>query len=168
MIAHRKVNIHTLIRHSIYLMRVFLIMRTWILSQNILQYLNLTIRQPLFFQILLHLFRYLHIQFCPFSIIHKSAAGIRMTIGIYHIRLDVIDRRAIHQVSSLHMNHRSLAGLPLYPGDSHGRQADVVRTKRTAGSEYTHLFIAAQNRRANHRTIRLVPVCRKLPYHATW
>ena len=145
-------------------MRVFLIMRAWVLSQNLLQYLNLGIRQPLFFQIPLHLFRYLHIQFCPFSIIHKSTTGIRMTIGIYHIRFDIIDRCAIHQVGSLHMNHRSLAGLPLYPGDSHGRQADVVRTKRTAGSEYSHLFIAAQHGRPDHRTVSLVLVCRELPY----
>ena len=102
-------------------MRVFLIMRARILSQNLLQNFNLSIRQSLFFQISIHFFRYLHIQFRPFSIIHESTAGIRMTIGIYHIRLDIIDRCAIHQIGSLHMNHRSLAGLPLYPGDSHGR-----------------------------------------------
>ena len=112
-------NIKTLIRHSIYLMRVFLVMRTGILSKYIFQNLYFFCSQSLQKQIPFHFFRNLNIQFFPFSVIDETAPGIRMRIGINNIRLNIKNRRHIHEISSFYINDRTTRSLPIDMRDSY-------------------------------------------------
>ena len=112
MSANREMNIKTLIRHSIDLMRVFLVMRTGILGKNLFQYFNLFCIQSLQTQMPVYIFRNLYIKFLPFAVINKTAPCPRMRIGIHHIRLDVKYRCFVHKISSLNMNDRTMRSLP--------------------------------------------------------
>ena len=73
MIANCEMNIKTLIRHSIDLMRVFLVMRTGILGKYLFQYFNLFCIQSLQTQMPVYIFRNLYIKFLPFAVINKTA-----------------------------------------------------------------------------------------------
>ena len=144
-------------------MRVFLVMRTRILCQDLFQDFNLLIIQSQTNQVFPYFPRNLNIQLYPLSIIHESTSCFRMTIGIHHVRLDVIDGSTIHQVTTLYMNDRTLACLPFDTGDFHGRQSDIVRTKRTAGSEYPDFLVTSQDRRSYNRAVCLVLIRREFP-----
>lgn len=145
-------------------MRVFLIMRARVLRQHLFQNPNLFFCHSLRQQKGFYCIRYFYLQLIPLAFIHKATAGLRMTVGIHHIGLDVINRSTVHQIGTLHMNYRTAATLPLHMRQTHRRQSDVVGTKRTAGGKDTHLLVAAQYRRTNHRTLGSMPVGRKLPY----
>ena len=136
----------------------------WVLRQDFLQHFHLIRSQSLLFQMCRYILWHHNLQSFPLSRIHKTTSGIRMRIGIHHIRLDVVDRSAIHQVSTLHMDNRSIGTIPLYPRKSNGRQADIVGAKRAASGKDAHLLISAQHRRTHYGTIRPMLVGRELPY----
>jgi hypothetical protein len=75
MIANREMNIKTLIRHSIDLMRVFLVMRTGILGKYLFQYFNLFCIQSLQTQMPVYIFRNLYIK--PYVVYADSHPGAR-------------------------------------------------------------------------------------------
>ena len=87
-----------------------------------------------------------------------------MTVGIGHVRFDVVDGRAVHQVCAEHMEHRSAWGVPLDMVETHRRQPETIRPERTAAGKDTHPLIAAKARRPHGETGRRMAVGREAPH----
>lgn len=151
-------NVQTLKRHTINLLRVFLVLGTRVFSQHLLQLHDAFVcHSILSHEAFFHLRGYLHLQSLPFPPIHKSAPRLRVTVGIGDIGLDVIDGCTIHEVGSQHMDDRPASGFPLNVVNAHRGQSQTIGTKRTARSKHTHLFVTPNR---GGRTMRLVSPCR--------
>ena len=87
-----------------------------------------------------------------------------MTVGIGHVRFDVVDGRAVHQVCAEHMEHRSAWRVPLDMAEAHRRQPEAIRSERTAAGKDTHPLIAAKARRPHGETGRRMAIGREAPH----
>ena len=86
-----------------------------------------------------------------------------MAIALGQIRLNVIDRRAVHQVTAADIKHRPLIFcifdcIKFDAGKSHR-----IWPKRRPCGENPQSFIAAQKRRSDRRAPVLTAASRKLP-----
>ena len=88
-----------------------------------------------------------YVEHLPLSGIDKTAAGVRMAIGVGHLGLDVVDGRAIHQVSAANMYHGAFIGGQLHLIYIYAREAEPVRTEWRPRGKHANAGVTTQARR---------------------
>ena len=109
-------------RHAILAGCILLIMRTRIKGQRLSQHLDVSCRK----QLTQFVGQY-NLQPLPLMIVGKSATCLRMTVDVCQIGLDIINRCAIHQVSTQHLDGQFLH---INMVNTYRRQAQIIRTER--------------------------------------
>ena len=94
---------------------------------------------------------------------YKAVVRLGVAVGGGEVRLDVVNRRAVHQVGARHAHHRH-AVHRLYRFDTYRRESQSVGTEGRAGGEDPHPGIAAQAWRAHRRRPPLPLGSGKTPY----
>ena len=87
-----------------------------------------------------------------------------MAIGIGHIRFDVVDGRAVHQIRTKHMEHRAARRVPRDMVETHRRQPEAIGPERTATGKDAHPHVAAKARRPHGEAGRRMAVGREAPH----
>ena len=104
----------------------------WILAKDLDQAGELCGRDHI-----LQRLRELNIELLPRSIPNPAARRIRVTVGKWNVRLDIVDGRAIAQVGPQHMDDGAIVGeldtIKLDAGEPDG-----IRAKRTARGKDAH------------------------------
>ena len=126
-------------RHAVDALRVVVITGTGILCQRGLEGIELLSRHKG-----CQMIGKDHLEGLPPYLIDKSAAGIRMGIGIGHIRLHIVDGRAIHQIGTLYPDDWSQLGIDLHTREAYTRESQVIGTERGTRGEDTQTAIATQ------------------------
>jgi len=86
-----------------------------------------------------------------------------MGICVGHIRLHVVDGRAIHEIGTLHPDDGTQLGIDLHARESHTREAQVIGTEgRTRGKD-TQTTITSQTWGTNGESLIGFTVLRELP-----
>ena len=93
----------------------------------------------------------------------KAAERLRMRVRVRKIRLDVENRRAVHQVRARDMQHRAVRRVGLHAVKPHRGQSDLVRAERRACRKHADALVAAQFGRAHSRGPALTHRGGKLP-----
>ena len=86
-----------------------------------------------------------------------------MRVGIRKVGLDVIDRRAVHQICARDDQNVTEAILMLHAFELHAGKADGVRPERRARRKNAHALVAAKARRAHRRRPCIAHGGRELP-----
>ena len=125
--------------HAVHPLRIVLIGGTRIVFQHAGQGVPLRFRhrRP-------HLRGTFHPQGMALGLAGKSLGGVRMTVRIGDVRLDVVDGRAVHQVCSPHEKHRADIRAVLDALQPHAGQAQRVGTEGRPGGKHAHAGVAAQ------------------------
>ena len=74
-----------------------------------------------------------------------------MAVCIRKIRLDVIDRRAVHQIGARDIQDRAVLRMKVGLDKLHAGKPQRVRPERRTRSEHAHARLAAQLRRQHRR-----------------
>ena len=156
--VHNKMNFQAGKFHSVDSFGVMLVGGAGVILQNAPQTVPFSVRNgsP-------QLRRAVDFQLVHLGLGREAGRGIRVAVGVWDIRFDVVDGGAVHQVGPAHQQHRAnvrpvLDALQFYAGKPQG-----VGPERRAGGEHAHAGIAAQTGRSD-RGGPVVPHCaRKLP-----
>ena len=81
----------------------------------------------------------------------KAVDSLRMAVCIRKIRLDVIDRRAVHQIGARDIQDRAVLRMKVGLDKLHAGKPQRVRPERRTRSEHAHARLAAQLRRQHCR-----------------
>ena len=73
-----------------------------------------------------------------------------MAVGIGKVRLDIVKRRAVHQVCACHRERGCIRAVIVNAAEPHGGQTDRVGTEGRTRGEHTHRGIPAEARRTHH------------------
>ena len=84
-----------------------------------------------------------------------------MGIGIGHVRFDVEDRGAIHQIGTFHNDNRSKPGIHFHPVKLYARKTEAVGAEGGTGGEDAETHITAQTWRTNGETLNF-ELCARL------
>ena len=81
----------------------------------------------------------------------KAVDGLGVAVGVGQIRLDVIDRRAAHQIRTRHIQDRAVLRVEVGLYQPHARKPQRVRPEGRARGKDAHAGVAAQTRRTHGR-----------------
>ena len=94
----------------------------------------------------------------------KGVHSVRVAVGVGKIRLDIKDRRAVHQIGSGHAQHGSILRVQLHAGQADAGKSDGIGTERRTGRKYADARLSAELRREDGRRPALTHRPVKLPY----
>ena len=125
--SHTEAHVTACKRHAVDAGRVVVIAGPRVLLQHVTQGSLFGSRK----QRCQHL-RNFHLQGLPLVGVNKTRTGVRMSIGISHVGLHIIDGRAIHEVGTLHMDYGAVIAVQLHLFYTHTRQAKPIGTEGRA------------------------------------
>ena len=158
-IADAELDIVTSVWHTILAVRVIMVTRTGVLRKEFTQGLKL-----IGSKLAGNSIGDYHLQRLPRPLVDKAGAGSRVSIRVGYIRLDVIDGRAIHQVSAKHMNDRSLTAGQVYFIYAYAREPKSIRTEWRTRGKHPYPLIAAKTWRTDSEMgCGRIGIGRKLP-----
>jgi hypothetical protein len=144
-IIDTEVHIKASKTHPVDSLGIMLIMRARILSKDLFEGLPLG-RRKRSKKGLIALHAKFGIRSCG-----KAAPCLRTSIGVRDIGLDIIDRRAAHQISSPYNEKESLDSAVLDFYKFYKRESQGIGPKRRAGGKNAEPFIAAKAGRTHRR-----------------
>lgn len=108
--------------------------------------------------------RDVYLQRLPRPLIDETRASVRVSVGIGDVGLNIVDRRAIHQVSTKYVDDWRLTASEVYFVNAHTRKADGIGAERRTRGEDPNALVATKTWRTDgEASVIVAAVSRKLP-----